>query len=829
MELWQDLRHATRLLRLNPGFTAVAVLSLALGIGANTAIFQLIDSVRLAALPVNNPQELTVVRIAVRKWSSGNFQGRYSQLSNPLWEQIRDHQQAFSSIFAWSGNTFNLSTGGEARYAQGIYISGDFFKVLEIQPMLGRLLTSEDDRPGCGTPGAVISYNFWQREFAGRPFAIGSKLSLEGHPVSVIGITPPGFFGVEIGSSYDIAVPICSEPAIRGENSVLNMRHGWWLAAMGRLKPGWTLEKASAQLNAISTAALEATVPPVYKPDQVKKYMAYRLAAFPAENGFSSMRREYENPLWTLLVIAGLVLLIACANLANLMLARASAREREVAVRIAMGASRARLLRQLFVESLLLAGIGAALGIALSQLLSRFLVAFLSTQDSPVSMKLLPDWRVLAFTAGLAVLTCLIFGLAPALRSTRVAPSSVLKSAGRGMTSTRERFGLRRILVVSQVALSLVLLVGALLFVRTLRNLTTLDPGFRQSGMLVANLDFTQLNIPADHRQQFKHDLLDRLRAIPGIESAADASIVPIAGDSWNEDAFLEGDPKRPIEPWFDRVSPGYFQTLHTPFLAGRDFNDHDSVTSPAVAIVNETFVRKFLNGQNAVGVNFQIATYIAKSEPLIQIVGVVKDAKYADLREDPIPVAFVTTAQDLHPGNSAQFLISSNLPSSAILPTIKDTILQSGPSIGINFSILQEQIRLSLLRERLMATLSGFFGFLAVLLAVVGLYGVISYTVARRTNEIGIRVAFGAQRGHVIKMIMREAGLLLILGLIAGSAISLAAARTTASLLYGLKPHDPLTLVAAIIGLAIVAAIASFLPAHRASRLDPMHALREE
>jgi putative ABC transport system permease protein len=827
--LWQDLRYGARLLRLNPGFTAVAVLSLALGIGANTAIFQLLDAVRLRTLPVKSPQELAVVRVADRKWSSGRHEGRYSQLTNPMWEQIRDHQQGFSSIFAWAATTFNLVAGGEARYAQGMFVSGDFFRVLDVQPLLGRLLTPEDDRRGCGSAGAVISHAFWQREFGGQPSALGSKLTLEGHPFPIVGITPPGFFSVEIGRSFDVAVPICSEPVIRGEESLLEMRHGWWLASMGRLNPGWSLEKASAQLIAISPAVLEATVPPVYKPDNVKRYMEYRFAAFPADNGFSQLRQQYENPLWTLLSIAGLVLLIACANLANLMLARAGAREREVAIRLALGASRVRLLRQMLVESLLLSAVGALFGAALAQLLSRFLLAFLSTQGSPLFMDLKPDWRVFAFTAGLAVLTCVFFGLTPALRSIRIAPASVLKAAGRGTTSGPERFGLRRALVVSQVALSLVLLVGALLFVRTLRNLMTIDPGFRQDGIIVANLDLTRLHIAADRRQSFKRDLLDRVRALPGIDDAADTGIVPISGNSWNENVLIEGDEKRKGTPWFNRVSPGYFKTLRTPFLAGRDFDVHDAPPSPKVAIVNESFVRKHLNGQNPIGVTFREETYIGRPSPMYRIIGLVKDTKYGELREEPIPLVYLSMAQDDRPDNFPQFLVHSSLPPSVALPAIKEAILQFGPEIVIEFHTLQTQIRESLLRERLMATLAGFFGFLAVLLATIGLYGVISYTVARRTNEIGIRVALGAQRGHVIGMIMREAGILLVVGVVAGAALALVAARTAASLLYGLKPRDPATLTLAIVALALVAAVASFLPAHRAARLDPMAALREE
>jgi len=827
--IWQDVKYGVRLLLLNPGFALVAILSLALGIGANTAIFQLIDAVRIRTLPVKNPQELAVVRIIDRTWNSGNFTGRYSQLTNPLWEQIREHQQAFSSIFAWGGESLNLAVGGEARNAQAIWVSGDFFKTLEVEPLIGRVLTPADDQRGCGSPNAVVSYAFWQREFGGAPDVLGRKLTLEGHPFEIVGVTPASFYGVDVGRSFDVAIPICSEPMIHGEDTVLDMRHGWWLAAMGRLKPGWTLAQATAQLTAASPAMLEATLPPVYDAEASKKYFAYKFGAFPADTGFSNLRRNYESPLWLLLGTAGLVLLIACANLANLMLARASAREREIGIRLSLGASRGRLIRQLLSESLLLAAAGAALGAGLAQVLSRFLVAFISTQGRPLFVDLRPDWRVLGFTAGLTVLTCVLFGLTPALRATRVAPSEVLKSNGRGLTTGRERFSLRRALVVSQVAISLVLLVGALLFVRSLRNLLTLDAGFRQDGILITDLDLTRLKLPVERRQTYKREVLDRIRAIPGVLSAADTTIVPVSGNGWNNNVLIDGTEKSKVTPNFSRISPGYFKTLGTLLVAGRDFDDRDTATSPKVAIVNESFVRKLLNGANPIGRRFQIDEYVGRPRHMYEIVGFVKDTKYGDLREEFKPIVFVAAAQDDRPDQFAQFLIRSDLPLAGLLSDVKRTIGRASPEINLEFHVFKSQIRDSLLRERLMATLSGFFGFLAGLLATIGLYGLISYTVARRTNEIGIRMALGAQRGDVVRMILREAGILLGIGIAAGTALSLLAAKTASSLLFGLKPSDPLTLAAAIAALAAVTVAASFLPAQRAARLDPMVALRDE
>ena len=826
--LSQDVRYAARSLRLNVGFAAVAITSLALGVGANPAIIELLDAVRLRALPVKHAQELAIVRIADRNWSMGNFSTRYSELTNPIWEQIRDHQEGFSSISAWAPEQLNLAVGGEVRYAQSIWVSGDFFKVLEVQPLMGRLLSTDDDRRGCANGPAVVSYSFWHREYGGDPKVLGRRLTLEGHPFEVVGVTPADFYGVEVGRSYDVAIPICTEPIIHGEGTHLDKRHHWWLASVGRRKPGWTIAKETAQLNAISPAIVEATVPPEYDPEAVKHYKQYRFAAFPADNGFSSLRRNYESPLWLLLGTAGLVLLIACANLANLLLARASAREREISVRLAMGASRWRLVRQLLVESLLLAFAGAALGAGLAQLLSRFLVSFLTTQGNALFVELVMDWRVLGFTAGVAVLTCLLFGLAPALRATRIAPAAVLKSSGRGMTSGRERFGLRRGLVVSQVALSLVLLVAALLFVRSLRNLLILDAGFRQDGLLVANLDFAKLKLPVDRRPPYKHDLLDRIRAIPGVDSAADTNIVPVSGSGWNENVLIGADRHKGLTN-FMRITPGFFRAMETPMLGGRDFDDRDTSASPKVAIVNQTFVRKLLKGANPVGVTFQIEEYVGRARPIYQIVGLVKDSKYQELQETIEPLVYVAAAQDDQPRPYASFMVHSNLPLGALTSALKRTIAEASPEIDIEFEVFKTAVRNSLLRERLMATLSGFFGFLAAALATVGLYGVMAYTVARRTNEIGIRMALGAQGRDIVGMILSEAGLLLAIGLVVGAGLALAAAQTAGSLLFGLKPRDPTTLLLAAAALAAVAVSASFVPAQRASRLDPMVALRDE
>src|SRR5580704_15116329 len=828
--LLRDLRHAFRLLRLSPGFAIVAIVTLALGIGANTAIFQLIDSIRLRTIPVKNPQELGTFRIADRHWGSGQFSGQYSQLSFPMWEQIRKRQEGFSEMAAWTGQKFNLATGGEVRYANGLRVTGDFFHVLGVAPIIGRLLGPEDDQPGCPVSGANISYAFWQRNFGGDPSAIGKRLTLDGNSFQVLGVIQPGFNGISIGDTFDVAVPVCIEPILSPRNNRLTIRHAWWLASIGRLKPGWTIQRANAQMNAATPAILQETIPTTYDAEGAKKYLEYKLGVFSASTGFSELREDSETPLWLLLGISGLVLLIACANLANLMLARAGARERQITIRRALGATRWRMIRELLSESLLLALAGSISGLFLAFAVSRALVAFISTQQNHIFLDLGMDWRVLAFTTALAVLTTVSFGLAPAIRATRAEPATLLQSGSRGSTGGRERFSLRRILVVSQVALSVVLLMGALLFVRSLRNLTTLNAGFQQSGMLVAGVDFERLHIPDERNTEYKRDLVKRVQAVPGVEFAADARMVPFGGNSSNDNVLTEGSQTDKGVSWLNYLGPGYFQTIGTPLLAGRDFNDRDTATSLKVAVVNQAFVRKILDGTtNPLGKRFRIHEAPGKPRPLYEIVGVAKDSKWRDMHEEFLPFMYFPSAQEEKPGPYDQILVRSSLPLTSLIASLKETIGGMNPGIDLDFKVLKISIHESLLQDQLMATLSGFFGFLAALLAAIGLYGVISYMVVQRTKEIGIRMAIGAERVDVLKLILNEATLLTVTGLVIGAGLALGAAQAAKSLLYGLKPRDPLTLIAAVVVLSAVAAFASFWPAYRASKLDPLIALRYE
>jgi putative ABC transport system permease protein len=748
-------------------------------------------------------------------------------------QQVRNRQRAFSSVAVWSEDHLNLATGGEVDSAQAIWVSGEFFTVLGVQPFLGRLISPGDDRAGCAG-GVDLSYAFWQRRYGGSASVIGKTLTLDGHPVPILGVTPPSFFGVSIGDRFDVAVPVCAEPittggAYRSVNGP-DARLDWWLAMLGRLKPGWSLKRATAQLAAIAPATLHETIPPQYEAGMVKHYLASSLDALPAANGFSDLRQQASNPLWLLLGLSGLVLLIACANLANLVLARASARQREIAVRLALGASRGRMIRQLLSESALLATAGAVCGGLLAAILSRFLISFMSTPDSPIFLNMPTDWRVLGFLAGLAVLTATLFGLLPALRAGRVPPGSVMKAGGRGVTTGRERFRLQRILVVSQVALSLVLLASALLFARSLENLMTRNLGFQQNGVLVADLDFTRLNLPVGRRNPFIRALLDRVRAVPGVATAA-ASSHALANGSDSDRIILGKQGASEGDADMQFIGPAYFRTMETPILAGRDFDENDSATSPKVAIVNQAFVKQFLGGaRNAVGQQFRIQqVFPGEVEPFYTVVGVAANSVYDDLHAPFGPTMYFPRSQNAQPYASTTVLIRSRVGMAGLLNSVKEAITGVNPEIDIQFAVLKAQIRDSLVQDELMATLCGFFGGLAVLLAAIGLYGVISYTVTQRTNEIGIRMALGAQRSGVIRLILGEVSVLIGIGIAVGAGLTLAGGKAAGSLLYGLKADDPLTLALALILLAAIGFASSFVPARRASRLDPMVALRYE
>jgi predicted permease len=828
--LLQDGRFALRTLRKSWGFTLTAVLTLALGIGANTAIFQLLDAVRLRSLPVANPSTLAAVRLKTGTRGFGITVGDDydTLLSYPMWEQIRLHQESFSGVFAWAESGWiSLGEGAQERRAQVLWVSGEIFSVLGVPPVRGRMFTEKDDQPNCGAPGVVINYALWESEFGGQDSAIGSRLMVEGRSTEVIGVTPRNFFGLEVGRSFQIALPFCSLSTYAPAALTTTRSDFFWLHVVGRLKRGVTLEQASAQLSGMSPGLIEATLPSGYSTASLNLYKNFRLVAYPGGKGISWLRQTYDTSLWLLLGTTGLVLLIACANLANLMLARASTREREMAVRLALGASRWRLIRQLLSEGFVLAAMGTVLGIALAEVFSRSLLHFLSTGSTALQLSVGLEWRVLLFTGVLMISTCAFVALVPAFRSSNVDPGPVLKNESRGTTAGRERFSFQRLLVVSQIAVSVVLLVGAVLFTRSFWNLVTLDPGFREKGILITYVDLKRLDLPAERTVSFVRDLVAAVKTVPQVESAASSTHIPLNTNStWNLGVRVNGAEGGSKFAW---VSPEYFETMQIPLLSGRGFTERDTATAPHVAVVNEAFVRRYLAGMRADGQTIRTNAESGYPETEYEIVGVVKDTKYTDLREATPPMAFAPADQfpDVRPW--AVLMIRYSSPPSAAINALKAKISEISPAIKTEFHIFQTDIENGLQRERLMAVLSGFFGALAALLAMVGLYGVISYIVAMRKGEIGIRMALGASRSTVVRIIVRQTLTLLGVGVGSGLVLALAAARGATSLLYGLQANDPLTLLGAAGFLSAVALAASYIPAYRASRVDPMNALRYE
>ena len=828
--LWQDLSFGLRQLMRSPGFTAVAVLTLALGIGANTAIFQLLDAVRLRSLPVTNPGELTLVHLADLHGKRGSQETVYPALGNPLWEYIRDHQTAFSQVLAWSPTTLGITEGDHERMAQALWVSGEFFNVLGVRPALGRLFSAADDRAGCGASSVVVSYAFWRDQLGSDPYAIGRTLRIGRHPVPIVGVTRAGFTGPEIGHSFDVAVPICSQAAYWTDGNWLDSSTDWWLTVMGRLKVGGSLAEANVGLKSFSPAAFEASLRKDYPTENVRDYLRFELVADPAPGGVSWLRDKYENPLWMLLGLAGVVLLIACANLANLMLARGSARMQELAVRLSLGATQERLIWQLLWESVPLVLFGAAAGLVLARVLGRCLVSLLSTQGDSLFVDLHPDWRVLGFTSMLTTVTALLFGLVPAFRAASLAPSEVMKAGSARASGMQESSRLRRVLVIAQVALSLVLVTGAVLFARTLGNLLTVDAGFREDSILITQFDLSRLRLPIARRIAVKQEILNQVRTVPGAEGAAQAGIIPLSGGSIDNRIWAEGEDRQSgLDPNFNSVGEGYFKTLGIPLLAGRDFDEKDTTTSPRVAIVNEEFTRRFGRGANPVGLRIRREATPHEPETAFEIVGVVKNTKYGDLRERFKPIVYLSLSQDQNPDPFEQVMIHSTLPLPILTSGIKRAVGEKSPDISMDFGVFKTQIEESLLPEKLMAALSGFFGVLASLLTAVGLYGVISFLVARRTHEIGIRMALGAGKRQVLLLVLRETLILTLVGMGVGLPITFGVARLIASMLFGVKPDDPTVLGMAACALCGVGLAAAYIPARRAANVDPLVALRYE
>jgi len=822
-ELGQDVKYAMRSLKKNRTLAAVVVLSLALGIGANTAIFSLIDAVMLRLLPVRNPGELMVVQ---RRMANGDH-GR--SVTNPLWEAVRDSQDVFSGVFAWGRDRFDMAQGGAVQYANAIYVSGGFFGTLGVRPVAGRLIAADDDRRGCPSL-AVLSYGFWQSHYGGAQNAIGTTMSLDHQPFQVIGVSAPGFTGVDVGESFDVAVPICSSQVFDGAKSRLDHRSWWWLSVMGRVKPGLSQDQVTARLEARSSGILEAAVPLTWQKKDQDRFLSAKIVAEPAAAGVSRLRRQFAEPLRILMGIVGVVLLIACANIASLLLARANARGREIGIRRALGASRWRLVRQLLTESVLLSTLGALAGLLVARWGSALLVRNLGTQRSAVSLDLAMDGRVLGFTAAVAFITGVLIGLLPAIKATRVSLFSSIKTGESG-AERGARFRTSKWIVGMQVALSLVLLIGGGLLLRTFSNLVRQDAGFDRNGVLLTSVNLQTSKLAEDQWGPTYEAILSRLQALPGVTSVSRSFNIPLSGWMWNNDVHSDS-PNAPTGEaalvYFNFVSPKFFNTLGMRMVAGRDFDNRDTSTSNQVAIVNETMARQFFPGMNAIGSRFQVdkmGTYTG----WIEVVGIVKDAKYESLREvTPATAFFPATQIPGHDGREV-FALRTTLPAGTMSAAVQSAVAEVNKDISLECHTLAAQVDDTLVEERLLATLSGLFGALALVLAMIGVYGVLSYLVGKRQGEFGIRMALGAQRGSILGLVMRDVAIVLAGGLAAGLAIALGTVTMLQKMLFGLAPRDAATMALSVAVLCAMAALAGYLPARRATHTDPLVALRHE
>jgi predicted permease len=859
--LFQDLRYGIRLLIKHKGFTTVAALSLALGIGTNTAIFSLINAALLRMLPVPNPERLVFFTIAGQRGVDESF-------PYPLYQQFRDRTQSFSGIFAsGGGNRLRMVVSepggaGQNEFVQAERVSGNFFSVLGVTAIRGRTLTDNDDRPDAPRPVAVISYGFWQRRFGLDPAVVGKNIALNDVPFTIIGVTPAGFFGFEVGGNPDLWWPLQMTPQIYPANQSFNHPGSSWLRLMGRLRTDSGQEQALAELDFIFQQALAeraqaraARLGSKWTETERRNFLDRRIALRSGSAGWTELRQQFRQPLLILMAVVGLVLLIACANVANLLLARAATRQKEITTRLALGASRLRLVRQLLTESTLLAMIGGALGLIFAYWSARLLLGYLPGHET-LSLNLDLDARVLGFTMTVSLVTGVLFGLAPALRATRLDLTSALKDQAGGARIGQSRLPLNKILVVTQVALSLFLLIGAGLFVRSLQKLRGLDMGFDRENVVLFSLDLGT-GYDAARLTNLYRRLLERLETLPGTRSASLSSYGLLSGNNWSNKVIVPGYTPRPDEDLICHgqiIGPRFFETMGIPLLLGRDFSSQDDQPSesdadrstagsspkqanhsaiPAaphslrrVAIINQAMARDFFPNENPIGKRFSI---IGQTDQPIEIVGVVKDAKYQTLRERAPRTFYLPFFQQL--GNSVTtFELRTFIQPAGLAETIRRAAQELDPKLQIiGLRMMNDVVDRTLTQERFVAQLAGFFSLFALLLAAIGLYGVMSYTVSHRISEIGIRMALGAQAGDVVKLVMRETALLVGIGVVIGLGAALAFTRLISSLLFGLTPTDPLTIVLASLLMIASAALAGFLPARRACRVDPMIALRYE
>ena len=844
--LISDVRYAARTLAKNPLFAAVAVLTLALGIGANTAIFTLLDQILLRLLPVKEPQQLVLLTMRGRHY--GNNWGSNS-ISHPMYRDFQDHNQAFSGMFCRFGTDASVMGQGQAEPIPVELVSGSYFSVLGVTTAIGRPISPDDDRVPNGHPVVVLSYNYWQQRFGGDREILGKTISVNTHPYTIIGVAQQGFDGVVLGFSPKLFIPIMMESQILfTTQDMLKDRRSRWVNAFGRLKPGMSLKRAKASLQPIMHSMLEMEVQePAFSRASAydrEQFLKCTIDVLPGSQGLSYVRRILTTPLWALMAATGMVLLIACANLANLLLVRATNRQKEIAVRLAMGARRTRIVAQLLVEALLLSALGGVAGLGVAYWGDRALKAlYLPADSGGLNLATSPDLRILLFAFGVTLLSGLFFGLIPALQTTKPDIARTLKDETGSVVGGRHG-RLRKALVVAQVALSLLLLIGAGLFLRSLGNLSTLGPGFPAERLIGFEIDPSLAGYNTSRTKAYYQQLTESLKTIPGVTSVGVAAMRILEDNEWDSGMTVEGftpaTPDGHPEPFMNQIGPGYFATLGVPIVAGRDFTLQDSgevQTRPGTepdswesttAIINETFARKYFAGQNPIGHHIGFGTDPGTKTPM-EVIGVIKDIKYTNLRDEIPEQAFIPYLGSHYVTGMTVYLRTTAEPSQ-VMPVVRAKVRDLDASVPIAHMRTEEaQITKSLTTERMIASLSSVFGLLATLLATLGLYGVMAYAVAQRRREIGIRMALGADAGMVIWLVMRDVILLVAGGIVIGVPAAMALMRAVQSQLFGVTAADPMTLALSTAGLALIACAAGFLPAHRASRLDPMVALRYE
>jgi predicted permease len=835
-----DLRLAGRGLARAPLFSLIAIASIALGIGASTAVFTLLDQVALRGLPVARPGEL--VQLSSKGTESyGGSLGNGTELSWPLYRDLRDRLTGVDGLFGRSWSSFHVGHAGRTERVEGELVSGNYFAVLGLTPAAGRLFTADDDVTPNGSPVAVLGYDYWERRFSGHPDVIGQAVIVNGHPMTVVGVAPRGFYGLELSTPADVFVPLTMQPQIGPSWIALEGRRFRWVQVFGRLADGTTVGTLRARLDPLYAALLadEATDPAfnAASAETRRAFLAGRLTVLPAPQGPGMLRQSLDQPLRLLMAVAFGVLLIACANVANLLIARGMSRQRELALRGALGAGRARLAWLMLSEALLLAVAGSAAGLVLAGWGVAFLVATFAPADVAFPVRLAADGRILAFTVAVTALTVLASGLVPALRSLPPSLAPTLKAAGSGVV--REQPRLRRTLVAVQVGLSFLLLAGSVLFVRSLDNLQRAPSGLAVDRVLSFQVSPDASGYTPARSSQFIDALQQRLRSLPDVRAAGAATIGILEGGGWSPDVTVEGflpTPGQAAHPMANAVTPGFFDALQVPVRLGRTFDPRDRRTPVPDgeawpyrhAVVNETFVRRYFGGRNPIGRHFGFGSNPGTPMP-VEIVGVVADTRYMGIREEPLPQVFVAAFEANGIGEATFYLRTTAAPEASIA-AIRREVAALDPGLAVfNVASLDERVARSLRNERLLASLSTAFAALATLLAMVGLYGVMAYTVSRRTREIGIRIALGARASQVATRIVQEAGLVVVTGLAMSAPLVWWLGRYVRSQLYGIEPGDPWTLGLAAAGMVAIATLAAAIPARRAACIDPMTALRDE